>query len=103
MRFLKFVALSTIRTKESMKDAKAAGFIREPTPLDYLHRYWRKVSEPDRLCFLADMLSNLESDEVTIEMSAPNRAGIITPAVEGRKINEDILMLVMPVMLNQYA
>lgn len=50
--------------------------------------------------FLADMLSNLESDEVTIEMSAPNRAGIITPAVEGRKINEDILMLVMPVMLN---
>jgi len=50
--------------------------------------------------FLADMLSNLESEEVTIEMSAPNRAGIITPAVEGRKINEDILMLVMPVMLN---
>ncbi len=50
--------------------------------------------------FLADMLSNLESDEVTIEMSAPNRAGIITPAVEGRKINEDILMLVMPVMVN---
>jgi len=50
--------------------------------------------------FLADMLSNLESDEVTIEMSAPNRAGIIIPAVEGRKINEDILMLVMPVMVN---
>ncbi len=50
--------------------------------------------------FLSDMLSNLESDQVTIEMSAPNRAGIITPAVEGRKINEDILMLVMPVMLN---
>jgi DNA polymerase-3 subunit beta len=50
--------------------------------------------------FLADMLSNLESEEVTIEMSAPNRAGIITPAVEGRKINEDILMLVMPVMVN---
>ncbi len=50
--------------------------------------------------FLADMLSNLDSTDVTIEMSAPNRAGIITPSVEGRKINEDILMLVMPVMLN---
>ncbi|MCX6275814.1 MAG: DNA polymerase III subunit beta [Bacteroidetes bacterium] len=50
--------------------------------------------------FLADMLSNLDSTDVTIEMSAPNRAGIITPSIEGRKINEDILMLVMPVMLN---
>jgi DNA polymerase-3 subunit beta len=34
-------------------------------------------------------------------MSAPNRAGLIVPA--DRKENEDILMLVMPVMLNNYA
>jgi len=49
--------------------------------------------------FLAEMVSNLESDEITIEMSAPNRAGIIVPS---QKTNpgEDILMLVMPVMLN---
>ena len=49
--------------------------------------------------FLLEMLNNLESDEIQLEMSAPNRAGIISPAA---KINpsEDVLMLVMPVMLN---
>ncbi|MBK7430311.1 MAG: DNA polymerase III subunit beta [Bacteroidetes bacterium] len=49
--------------------------------------------------FLADMLSNLEFENVTIEMSAPNRAGILVPA-NSENADEDILMLVMPVMLN---
>lgn len=49
--------------------------------------------------FLVDMLTNLESDNVNIEMSAPNRAGILLPAENGNKA-EDVLMLVMPVMLN---
>ncbi|HRH67132.1 MAG TPA: DNA polymerase III subunit beta [Bacteroidia bacterium] len=49
--------------------------------------------------FLADMLSNLDCEEVTVEMSAPNRAGILVPANPENK-DEDILMLVMPVMLN---
>ncbi|MFM7217868.1 MAG: DNA polymerase III subunit beta [Bacteroidota bacterium] len=49
--------------------------------------------------FLMDMLNNLENDMVTLEMSAPNRAGILTPA-QPPKEGEDILMLVMPVMLN---
>jgi len=49
--------------------------------------------------FLVEMLSNLESDDVNIEMSAPNRAGILTPA-EKNDEGEDVLMLVMPVMLN---
>ena len=30
--------------------------------------------------FLADMLNNLGSEEITLELSAPNRAGIIKPA-----------------------
>jgi DNA polymerase-3 subunit beta len=45
------------------------------------------------------MLNNLESDEILLEMSAPNRAGIISPAAKANP-SEDILMLVMPVMLN---
>jgi DNA polymerase-3 subunit beta len=45
------------------------------------------------------MLSNLNSESVNLEMSAPNRAGILTP-VEKTDEAEDILMLVMPVMLN---
>ncbi len=49
--------------------------------------------------FLQEMLSNFDSETVKIEMSAPNRAGIITPA-ENENESEDLLMLLMPVMLN---
>jgi len=49
--------------------------------------------------FLVEMVSNLDCDEITLEMSAPNRAGIILPANKANPA-EDILMLVMPVMLN---
>jgi DNA polymerase-3 subunit beta len=49
--------------------------------------------------FLLEMLNNLDSDEIRVEMSAPNRAGIILP-VNNESKDEDILMLIMPVMLN---
>lgn len=49
--------------------------------------------------FLTEMLNNLNSDEVQLEMSLPNRAGILTP-VDGLDDGESITMLVMPVMLN---
>jgi DNA polymerase-3 subunit beta len=49
--------------------------------------------------FLMDMLINLDSEHVMMEMSAPNRAGILLPG-EGGEHGEDVLMLVMPVMLN---
>ena len=49
--------------------------------------------------FLVEMLNNLTSDEVMLEMSLPNRAGILTP-VDGLDEGEKITMLVMPVMLN---
>jgi len=49
--------------------------------------------------FLTEMLNNLESDEIQLEMSLPNRAGILTP-VDGLDEGENITMLVMPVMLN---
>ncbi len=50
--------------------------------------------------FMQDMLSNLESDNVIVEMSAPNRAGILLPE-QKEDDPEDILMLIMPVMLTQ--
>jgi DNA polymerase-3 subunit beta len=50
--------------------------------------------------FLVEMLSNLESDNVRIELSAPNKAGLLNPA-DNTQEGEDLLMLVMPVMLNQ--
>ena len=49
--------------------------------------------------FLTEMLNNLTSEEVSLEMSLPNRAGILTP-VDGLDEGELVTMLVMPVMLN---
>ena len=49
--------------------------------------------------FLTEMLNNLSCDEVSLEMSLPNRAGILTP-VDGLDEGEHVTMLVMPVMLN---
>lgn len=49
--------------------------------------------------FLSEMLTNLNSDDVQLEMSLPNRAGILTP-VDGLDEGEHITMLVMPVMLS---
>jgi DNA polymerase-3 subunit beta len=49
--------------------------------------------------FLAEMLSNLESENVQLDMSAPNRAGLLSQ-VENDREGESILMMVMPVMLN---
>ena len=51
--------------------------------------------------FLTEMLSNLDSEQVLIELSHPSRAGIIFPYYtdEDAERTDDILMLVMPVML----
>ncbi|MFZ9028180.1 MAG: DNA polymerase III subunit beta [Crocinitomicaceae bacterium] len=49
--------------------------------------------------FLVEMLSNIDTTEVKLEMSEPSRAGLIKPSQQEE--NEDILMLVMPVMLNR--
>lgn len=48
--------------------------------------------------FLVEMLSNLNSSSIQLEMSLPNRAGILTP-IDGLEEGEKIIMLVMPVML----
>lgn len=50
--------------------------------------------------FMLDMLTTLDNENIKIEMSAPNRAGILIPDDEGES-SEDILMLIMPVMLSQ--
>ena len=49
--------------------------------------------------FLTEMLNNLTCDEVSLEMSMPNRAGILTQT-DGLDDGELVTMLVMPVMLN---
>jgi len=51
--------------------------------------------------FLIEMLNNIESPQVLMQLSAPNRAGLLLPVEKDE--NEDILMLVMPVMLSNYV
>jgi len=49
--------------------------------------------------FLLEMINHLNSNEILLEMSLPNRAGILTP-IDGLEEGEEITMLVMPVMLS---
>ena len=49
--------------------------------------------------FLIEMLNAADSEEVRLELSTPTKAGIIKPMEMDQ--NEDVLMLVMPLMLNQ--
>jgi DNA polymerase-3 subunit beta len=50
--------------------------------------------------YLVDVLNNVDGDSVRFEFSTPNRAGIVKP--EQDAADEEMLMLVMPVMLNTY-
>ena len=49
--------------------------------------------------FLIEILANLATTEVVMEMSDPTRAGILLPAGADDD-SEDILMLLMPMMIN---
>ncbi len=51
--------------------------------------------------YLADVLSNVDGEQAKFEFSTPNRAGIVKPVDEAE--GQEMLMLVMPVMLNSYA
>ncbi len=48
--------------------------------------------------FLIDILNNIASTDVIIELADPSRAGVIVPLEQEE--NDDLLMLLMPMMLN---
>jgi DNA polymerase-3 subunit beta len=48
--------------------------------------------------FLIDILNNIGGDEIMLELADPSRAGVIVPTKQEE--NEDVLMLLMPMMLN---
>ena len=48
--------------------------------------------------FLIEILNNIPASDISLELSDPSRAGLIIP-VENEE-NEDLLMLLMPMMLN---
>ena len=47
---------------------------------------------------LMEILGNLTSDNIILQLADPSRAGIIVPAEQPE--NEDVLMLIMPMLLN---
>lgn len=49
--------------------------------------------------FLVDILGSISSQEVVLELADPSRAGVILPAEQ--EDQEDLLMLLMPMMLNE--
>jgi len=49
--------------------------------------------------FLIDILNSIAAQEVILELADPSRAGVIIPADQDE--NEDLLMLLMPMMLNE--
>ncbi|MBB6460534.1 DNA polymerase III subunit beta [Flammeovirga kamogawensis] len=51
--------------------------------------------------FLIEILNNISSDRITLRLSEPGMAGLIVP--EEQPENEDVLMLVMPIMLHNFS
>lgn len=49
--------------------------------------------------FLLEILANIASQDVMIELADPTRAGLFLPAETGNE-SEDLLMLLMPMMIN---
>lgn len=48
--------------------------------------------------YLTEVLSNMDSEDLVLEFSTPNRAGVVLPVDQPG--GEDLLMLIMPVLLN---
>ena len=48
--------------------------------------------------FLIDIISNITGEDINIEVSDPSRAGVLIPTIQEE--NSDLLMLLMPMMLN---
>lgn len=84
----------TIRAEDIDMSSEA----KETIPCDYSNE---EMEIGFNAKYLADVLGNIDDDEVFFEFSTPNRAGIVKPSEEDD--SEQMLMLVMPVMLNTYA
>lgn len=79
----------------SSEDVDFATSAKENITCDYTGR---SMSIGFKGSSISEILTNLDSEEITIELADPSRAGIIVPATQPE--NENILMLIMPMLLN---
>lgn len=92
------LSLSADEIKVSAEDIERASEAHETIPCEFDAE---EMTIGFNAVYLTEVLNNLDVDEVLIDMSSPNRAGIVTPDEQAN--GENLLMLIMPVMLNQYA
>jgi len=82
----------------SAEDLERASEARERVLCEY-------AAEPMEIGFnavyLTEVLQNVDAEDVIFEFASPNRAGVVLPA--SQPDGEEVLMLIMPVMLNTYA
>jgi DNA polymerase-3 subunit beta len=82
----------------SAEDLERASEARERVLCEY-------AAEPMEIGFnavyLTEVLQNVDAEDVVFEFASPNRAGVVLPAAQAE--GEEVLMLIMPVMLNTYA
>jgi DNA polymerase-3 subunit beta len=92
------LSLSSGKMEISAEDIERASEAKETVLCEY-------DSDPLEIGFnsvyLTDILNNVDSQDAIFEFSTPNRAGVVTPSEQAD--DEDMLMLIMPVMLNTYA
>ena len=89
------LALSEIQIKISAQDIDFSTSAEETIACDY---NGTPMAIGFKAPFLIDLLSAIESTEVQIKLADPARAGLITP--NENEENEDVLMLLMPMLLN---
>ena len=80
------VSAEDVESSSSSKERLACQYEGEPMEIGFNAKYF------------FEMLNNVESEDVCLKLSTPNRAGLIMPVGDDEK-KEDLLMLVMPVML----
>lgn len=92
------LAIDKDQVEVSAEDIERSSEARETVRCEY-------DSEPMTIGFnavyLNEVLANVDAEDVAFEFSSPNRAGVVTPQEQAE--GEDVLMLIMPVMLNTYA
>lgn len=87
--------ISSASVKVTAQDLDFGGEARETLPCAYTGE---NLEIGFNSGYLIDMLTHLESEQVSFRFSSPTRAGIVSPVESGDK--DDIIMLVMPVRLN---
>ncbi len=90
----------SLKTNEVEISAEDLDFANEAKEILKCHYDGNEMEIGFSAAFLMEIISNVETSNLIMEMSAPNRAGIVLPDVQEE--GENMLMLIMPIMLNNY-